>query len=291
LFRQLFKFFSKVKSNSIIGIQYPLLSINKVFKYFIKIANIKKIYFFCIVHDLESLRTGGKDLNLIKAEIDNLHYFDAIIVHNDQMVEWLKNNGLERPMISLILFDYLSVDFLVGESNLSAPVVYAGNLGKSKFIYQLPAIKPTCFNLYGPNFFLKDQDIVTNLNWNGEYSPDEIPKHLKGSFGLIWDGDNIEKCDDILGNYLRYNNPHKFSLYLAAGLPVIAPADSAIANFIKTHKIGLLINNIKDLIWVDCSDIEYQDMKKNVLEIRQKVINGSFFSEALNLVEKKYAEV
>ena len=290
LARQLLSFFFAVKSKSVIGIQYPLLSINNVFKYFIKIARLKGVRFFCIIHDLESLRTGGKDPVLIKKEIMNLNCYDHLIVHNDFMMEWLTKAGVTKRMISLELFDYLSDDFNTDKDrDVKGNIVYAGNLSKSKFVYRLPELDKKHFNVYGPNFnagLLRD---ITNVTWAGEYSPEEIPKQLKGSFGLIWDGQHIEVCDEVLGNYLRYNNPHKCSLYIAAGLPVIAPEQSAIGAFIKKHKIGYLITTLADLQTMNMDNETYCSMKDNVIQLREKVINGAFFRQALILLEKEYA--
>src|SRR5688500_13818153 len=50
------KFFFALKSNSIVAVQYPLLSGNKLFKYFIKLSKLKGVNFFCIVHDINDLR-------------------------------------------------------------------------------------------------------------------------------------------------------------------------------------------------------------------------------------------
>src|SRR4051812_12315923 len=69
LARQMVRFFFKVKPGALVGIQYPLLSINKVFKYFIIQLRLKNVRFFCIVHDLESLRIGGRDMGAIAAEV------------------------------------------------------------------------------------------------------------------------------------------------------------------------------------------------------------------------------
>ena len=55
----------------------------------------------------------------------------------------------------------------------------------------------------------------------GSFLPDELPSALEGSFGLVWDGDSSKTCSGVFGEYLRYNNSHKASLYLASGFPII----------------------------------------------------------------------
>ncbi len=290
LFKELIRFFFAVKRKSLVGIQYPLLSINSVFKYFIRIARLKGIKFFCIVHDLESLRVGGKDNAQIQAEVANLNYYDTIIVHNHRMMDWLTQAGVTQKMISLELFDYLSDDFTPSpQPDASGPVVYAGNLRKSAFIYDLPQITARQFTVYGPNFREEDPVAYANIHWAGVFPPDEVPQKLQGSFGLIWDGTRIDRCDEILGNYLKYNNPHKCSLYIAAGLPVIAPKNSAIGEFVKNMNIGVQVDNLHDLQNLSISQADYAAMKNNVLAIREKVIKGQYFSSALTETEKEHA--
>ena len=282
LLRELLVFFVSIKPNSLVGIQYPLLSINNVFKYFIKFSGLKNVKFFCIVHDLESLRTGGKDKELIKKEVTNLSFYDTVIVHNDDMKSWLTANGLTRPMIILGLFDYLIDDFDTEDMHsASGPVIYAGNLIKSTFIYQLQQINKHSFTVFGPGF-QAGKASAFNLKWGGQLNPDQIPKELKGSFGLIWDGSSIEKCDEVLGNYLRYNNPHKCSLYIAAGLPLIAPASSAIGKLIKQLNIGILIDCLHDLqnLKNSCSAIPANANQYFV--VKEKGNQRRFFQRGLN---------
>jgi hypothetical protein len=165
-------------------------------------------------------------------------------------------------------------------------IVYAGNLFKSGFVYQLEQLSPVKFNLFGPGLTYKQQEIAANVRWLGEYAPDEIPARLNGSFGLIWDGNDIGKCDERLGNYLRYNNPHKFSLYLAAGLPVIAPRFSAIGRMIEDMNLGILVDTLYDLQNLSVTPEAYQSMRKNVQKVRQQIISGYFFEKALAKIEQ-----
>src|SRR5699024_6210027 len=92
------------------------------------------------------------------------------------------------------------------------------NLKKSKFIYKFPSeLKKSKVNLYG-NGYIGNQ---IGLDYKGAFPSDKINSIIKGKYGLIWDGDRIDTCSGNVGNYLRYNNPHKLSMYLVANMPVI----------------------------------------------------------------------
>jgi hypothetical protein len=287
VFVKLFKFFLKIESGSIVGIQYPML--NNVFKIFIRAAALKKVKFFCVTHDIESLRLGGNDDALIYKETANLSYYNYIVVHNQVMLQWLQSKGITSPMHSLHVFDYLTNSPLNRNQAFKKTIVYAGNLAKSQFIYKLYQINEWKFNIYGPNY---KQPVVKvrNVDWKGEYSPDEIVNRLDGDFGLIWDGTDIDQPDLVWGNYLKYNNPHKFSLYIAAGIPVIAPVESAIGQLIKENDIGLLISNLHQLNQVNVSAEMYDVMRNNCLKLREKVITGYFFSKAIEAVENSLTQ-
>ncbi|WP_129715963.1 hypothetical protein [Pedobacter sp. SYP-B3415] len=290
LIRKLTAFFMKISSGSLVGVQYPLLSINEVFRYFIKVARLKGVRFFCIIHDLESLRTGGKDEVLIRREISNLSCYDIVISHNASMSSWLKTHGLVRKVISLDLFDYLlKSQEPAGNTPGRRTIVFAGNLGKSTFIYKLHEFAGWNFNLYGSNFDAGFVNRYPNLHWAGSFDPQHIAAALEGDFGLIWDGAETSHTDAVLGNYMRYNNPHKCSLYIAAGLPLIAPKNSAIGRFILSSNIGFLVDSLEELQSVEISQGQYDTMKENVLRIRPEVISGKFFGTAIQSIEKTYA--
>ena len=286
LLKELFTFYKAIEKGSIVGIQYPLLSINNVFRLFIKLARIKGVKFFCIVHDLESLRTGGTDKAAIKQEIENLNAFDHVIAHNHTMIAWLQQNGLTTGVSELELFDYLAPEKNINNiNNADKSIAFAGNLAKSTFIYKLKDLPAQNFNLYGPNY-LDDGAVSDNLRWKGSFSPEIIINKIEGKFGLIWDGTEIDTCDGILGNYLKFNNPHKFSLYIAAGLPVIAPANSAVGKFIKANNLGILVNSLSELNGLQISETVYQQIKDNVVAYSINVRGGHYFTTAIQRVEK-----
>lgn len=279
------KFYLKIENNSVIATQYPLL--NNTFKYFIKAARFKNAKIFCVIHDIESLRLGALDKKAVSLELSNLNYYDCLIVHNEAMMNWLRDNGVTIKMVPLGIFDYLLKQKPEKNNShaFSNTIVFAGNLEKSKFIYSINKLGNWKFNIYGPNY-LSSEAKSPNVVWRGVYSPEEVVYQLDGDFGLIWDGNSMDECDEILGNYLKYNNPHKFSLYIAAGLPVIAPKNSAIGKVISENKIGLLVDNLNDLNGLVITENDYRIFKENCNKIRNKIINGEYLLNAIKSAER-----
>ena len=80
-----------------------------------------------------------------------------------------------------------------------------------------------------------------------------------------------------LGDYLKIIAPHKFSLYLVAGIPVIVWDQSAMAKLVKKYRIGICISNLNELenkilsVSVDF----YHELVNNVLAFRDKIKNGN----------------
>jgi glycosyltransferase involved in cell wall biosynthesis len=290
LIKRLLLFFVAIKPMSVVAVQYPLLSGNAAFKYFIKAARLKKVRFFCVIHDVDTLRYGQTTGSKAVQSLDVLNHYDCIIAHNRVMAKWLVDSGVSAKIVLLKLFDYLTVRNKLSVHKVSSPadiktIVFAGNLSKSGFVYALHSIENWHFNLYGPNYLTDKSGGQANVNWMGVLSPDDILTNLNGAFGLVWDGEHTDKLDGTFGNYLKYNNPHKLSLYLAAGLPVIAPVDAAIESFIREHNIGILVKSLDDLRFIDIDNETYETYKSNVLLISDKIKTGAYLSEAIDKVE------
>lgn len=73
-----------------------------------------------------------------------------------------------------------------------------------------------------------------------------------------------ETCSGGKGEYLRINNPHKLSLYLAVGLPVIIWDEAAEAEFVLRENVGFTIKSLYELSekMALISDDDYEIMKK-----------------------------
>ena len=189
-----------------------------------------------------------------------------------------------NKLIILEIFDYLNEKELSEKVTYDKSVIIAGNLSqeKSPYIYELSKIPDVQFNLMGVNY--TENKEISNIHYLGAFESDEVPYQLKSGFGLVWDGTSIETCDGPTGNYLRYNNPHKLSLYLSSGLPVIVWKESALAAFVTSQKIGLVISSLYELpdILDTLSEKQYQEFVENIQEVREKLKKGFYLKKAIN---------
>ena len=219
---------------------------------------------------------------------NELHVADKLVVHNEKMKETLNDMGVAPDkMVSLEIFDYLISDFdkknvdRKGGIGKDRPIIIAGTLRphKAQYAYHLP--EGVHFNLYGVDYEGIQND---NIKYFGSFPPDELPFVMDGSFGLVWDGESAETCKGVYGEYLKINNPHKTSLYLASGIPVVIWKEAAIADFITENGVGITVDSLYEIeerlsqITAD----QYNKMVENVLRISEQLRNGVYTKKAIN---------
>jgi hypothetical protein len=248
----------------------------------------KRIKLFGVIHDIGDLRftdpkfRDGNDMHFLKL-------YDGLVSHNYSMSKWLRSNGFKKPLVDLEVFDYLTEEKNFNETGLKdeVRVVYAGNLSHAKATYiydkKLDKLDNIHVGLYGP-FFEKERINGSRLNYKGMFDPQSPDLKEKYHFGLIWEGESTETCSGQMGQYIRFNNPHKFSLYVSLGLPVIVWKEAAIASFVLTNKIGVTIDSFHDLekIGQRISEDEYREFCQNVQALSGKVRRGYFLDKAIN---------
>lgn len=272
----------KIRGKTIV-FQYPYY--NKIYK---KIVSriLPENTSILIIHDIDFLR--GISEQDTKKIIQDLNNCKIIIVHNSNMISKLSEFGIKSMMIDLEVFDYLLNIRPNVSRYLSKEIAFAGNLKKSEFLEneRIGELGIT-FNLYGPNFE-KENIRWTNAHFKGSYPPNEIPYKIQGSFGLIWDGPSINTCDGPNGKYMQYNNPHKLSLYIAAGLPVVVWKEAAIAKFVEKYKIGFCVDSLEEILGVidSINDDEYNEFSENIIPLQKRVCDGYFLNRALDEVEQ-----
>lgn len=230
-----------------------------------------------LIHDIPSLRNGLDD-KAIFHEIKMFNKFSFLIVHNDSMRKWLINHGCTSEMYTLNVFDYIVPEDYVStiKSGSYKRVFFAGNLGKSDFIYSKNVSKR--FEMYGIN--LKDRPF--NFTYRGQLTPDDLVKTLskQQGFGLVWDGSEVERSNE----YTKYNSPHKTSLYLCSGMPVIVWKESALASFIEEKKVGFSVSSIKDIeVALDSITLEqYNSLQENAKSLGKKLRQGANLGKSVD---------
>lgn len=270
----------KIEKESILFLQNPFYH-NQLGR-FTQLSNLKKnknIKVISIVHDVNELR-GSFDSKYFEIEFSQmLELADILIVHNERMKQWFIEHGVpSSKMFVLEIFDYLTDKSLKETSNFDKTITVAGNLSRNKspYVYKLNQSLNLNVNLYGVNYELNSD--TTNVVYKGAFPSNQIPHELNIGFGLVWDGDSLETCSGATGNYLKFNNPHKLSLYLASGIPVIVWEESAEAAFVLKHDVGFTVSSIYEITnhLNKMTLRDYLNYQKNAVNLGQKLQDGYF---------------
>lgn len=278
--RQLQDKMRQVEEGSIVILQYPFYPqyCNQDIVETIRYACTQKhATFVILVHDMDSLRdTTGKAS--LRDELQLVGGADAIIVHNSSMQERVTSldANLARRLYPLQLFDYLVSDtFHAEQARFARKVTIAGNLSyeKTQYVYQLSELhlQNIEVDLYGVNYTGAAEGAI---RYKGVFASEEIP--FCEGFGLVWDGESIETCAGPTGEYTRINNPHKLSLYMAAGIPVIVWRQAAIARFVEENHVGICVDSLYEIDERigNMSEETYREMADHVAVISERVRNG-----------------
>lgn len=275
-----------VRRRDIIVLQYPL---KKYFSLVCRVARARGAQTVVLIHDLGSFRRRKLT---VEQEVRRLSRADCLIALNPSMRGWLKEKGVTRPVCVLGIWDYLSPSVYSSvreEGTPPAPytVIYAGGLSprKNSFLMEMPThVRNYRLELYGDARELAPHIQSPNIRACGFVASDELIATVRGHFGLVWDGSSLDGCAGHWGEYLRYNNPHKTSLYIRCGLPVIVWEESALAPFVREAGVGLCIASLRELdtLLPKVGADEYDVMKRNVDSLCARMASGHFFRSALN---------
>lgn len=270
--------------------QYPYYAklVHQVIFGLLSIGKRIKGYQVCmLIHDVMSMRSDvwltEDGLKALRSEVKAWRWMDRVICHSESMrAAFRKASDFDRYSI-LGPFDYLYDGPTCKRAHAVQPVVmFAGNLSKEKcgFIYKLSEIDSVRFDLFGPNYTGGQTGAIHH---RGIFSSEELIAHLDGQFGLVWDGDSIETCAGNYGEYLKYNSPHKFSLYLAAGVPVVVWKESALAEYVEENQIGIAVRSLKELQakFNEIDEARYDEMVRNIMRVRADIVQGRQLQRAI----------
>ena len=205
--------------------------------------------------------------------------------------------NITQPIADLQLFDYLvsapPAQSPWHEADLSGPalkVVCAGNLSRDKagYIYdpRLGELQGVELSLFGA-FFEPERMPASPVRYKGVFSPDTPALDGRYHFGLVWDGDSAQRVQGHYGHYMRYNNPHKVSLYAALGLPVVVWEEAAVARFVLDQGVGVTVADLRELADIPrrISASDYARMAAQMQRLRSEVTQGRFLRQALQALD------
>ena len=280
---------ARMEKETVVFCQTPFpLSWSPAHVSFLRNARRQGAFVVTLFHDIDVAR--GRTLadadGLSRDARDFLDNSDVVISHNARMTDWLSGRGIDRKkVVDLGIFDYLADGFTpLGDAPFERWVTIAGNLGlhKAGYLADLGQITDVEWRLYGP-MFDPERTKGPTIRHCGCLPPSEIPRHLTSGFGLVWDGTSVESCAGGHGEYLRINNPHKLSLYLASGLPVIVWDESAAADFVRANDVGFAVRSLREIgaRLTALSEADYSRFKRNACGVSAKLRAGHFTKAAL----------
>lgn len=218
-------------------------------------------HFRLLVHDINILRRVGGADNSLERRMFSLS--DRIILHSEQMKEKIKEYGIrDENIVILKTFDYLTHDEITRHPKKTKEVVFVGQLDKSSFLEKVSAADMGIhINLYGRY----EKDMGKDITYKCKFRADNV-SIFDGSWGLVWNGDTIDECTGPMGEYLRYNAPHKLSLFIVAHLPIIIWDKAAKARYVEERGIGICVSSLREISRriEETTDEEYRQMLENL---------------------------
>lgn len=289
----------KMKNGDVLLYQHPMYG-TRIMERILPKFRKKGVKIVMLIHDLNILRGGeeykrDKTSSVYIQDMIILNYADNIICHNKSMLDYLASEGFsENKLTNLEIFDYLT-DYRPAAKTFKEEwsCVIAGNLVKAKCKYIYDLIDHTKeeggykLHLYGGGLEADLGEEYTNVVYHGSISPEKLPEVMEGDFGIVWDGTSTKSCEGNNGNYLRYNNPHKTSLFLASGVPVIVWKEAALAGFVEENGVGFAVSSLEEINGVlsQMTASEYTQMIENVEAVSEKIRKGHFFKTAYQKAE------
>jgi hypothetical protein len=256
------------------------------------VADLKQrgVKLIALIHDLDALRFSDQDgVNrpTLAMDVEDLNTYDVVISSNAKMTALLQKHGLKRPVVNLEIFDYYYPQASTALPQFETILNFAGNLNKSEFLYDFPETVQTKLRLFG--MYDKSRELPKQSEYCGIFTPEDLVSHLDRGFGLVWDGLSSQTIKGLFGEYLKYNNPHKTSLYLAAGLPVVIWKGAALSEFIAKNQVGVCVESLNeiDLALQQVSANDYQKMAENAQQLSQKITSGYFVKRAVEQAIKQ----
>jgi len=277
----------RLPQGGVVLLQYPGVSFANKATFFLLNEQDKKrrkYKLIVLVHDLHGFRAGTGSLCDNELRLFNLA--DCIILHNEFMIEAVSGCGIPREkLVPLECFDYLA-NCPEEIARKPEPLInVAGNLSvaRSGWMRGVGALKGLKWKMFGTSYEPCAYGEGA-FSYEGCLSPEILPAKLSDGYGLIWYSDSPDAVQGEIVDYIRIINPHKLSLYLRAGLPVIVWSKAAVAPFVLKHGVGIVVDNLAEIPerirGID--SLQYAAMAAAAVRLGKSLAHGEFTSRAVS---------
>lgn len=282
---------SGVKEDDIVFMSYPMWILNWAFQQeFIDRVKLKNAKIVAFILDLPTwLETKAYDIET-DGFLEQLRTFDLIISQNERFSQRLRDEKVNTKTINLDIYDFIYGGTLqpkVFKKEIyivsGRPVNLTNYVGKTKI------------NVIGDNFGLENFE---NVNALGRVDANQIPAMITGGFGAVDIINNAstnretENRQYDWDSYSKINSPSKLATYLASGLPVMVPSDTAHSEWIKEKGLGLVVDDLNDIdgILENFTEEDYEKMLNNV-HIWQWALSTGFSAKRALMEATAYLEL
>ena len=269
----------RIPFNSNVIVQYPIGTISGSYVVLL-LLKLKCCKTTILIHDIESLRLQQ---SINRLEKSCLKFGKVIIAHTPNMKNILTQFINSNKIRILNIFDYY-VDKLPNKTTeFNNTIAFAGNLSKSCFLKKLKYTNLK-FNIYGSYNDNLSEFTSEKIIYKGFFQQEDL-SNLEADWGLVWDGNDIKTCNGNMGEYLKYNAPHKLSLYIAAQIPVIVWEQSAEKDFVINNVLGISIDSLENLnnILQTITEEQYKTIKTNIRVYSQRIRSGNLLKSTLDI--------
>lgn len=235
-------------------------------------AGIKRIFF---IHDVIPLMFDA-NYYLLDDFIQMYNEADVIILPSQQMLDFLRAHGLTvKKVLIQHMWDHVcQINPLIQPQN-NKLITYIGSTDKSASLKDWSSSDVKLRIFAKPEDWGQDKN-VEFMGWQDDATLISMLRQA-GGFGLLW-GD---KADWV--KYMKLNCSYKISTYLAAGIPVIVPANTPEAIKIQQKNLGIVVNSLDEAVERvnQLSDDDYAAMRQSVSQIGGLIRDGYFTKHLL----------
>lgn len=223
------------------------------------------------IHELEALAWEEKK-EQIGETIGLYNLAEVLVVQTYAMRNWLLEHGIRKSMKFAVqeMWDYTVQESVIHTSAFKKEIYFADNKGfegMNSWNYVVP------LKLY--NVSANSGQNVHNL---GEREPFQLFSELsEGGFGLVWYRDEYSR------QYMELSSSFSLARYLAAGIPVIVPAEISHREMIKENHLGLVVNTLEEAATAveKMTEGEYREYTKAVEQFAPALRNGYYTKKCL----------